>query len=343
MNGLTTTEDYINGIQYAGSSLDFIQTEEGKAVYLPSSGTYEYVYYLGDNLGNTRITFGTKTGSAVVYQKDDYYPFGMEVPVSLVSSPKNEYLYNRKELQEETQEYDYGARFYDPVVGRFTRIDPVAEHFPWLTSYQYASNNPSSKIDLDGLEGIFIDIPLLEDNAIIPRGTSTGSGYSPENIAKAGGDVARTSENANRAANFQRGNNAEAEQLAKNGLTKNTQPIRQVDPKTGKEETSIPDALENDGKKTVEIKYTKYQARTKQLRVQEKYSNNNGENPELLINKDAKISKPLQNSTFDIKTYQTAPVTLQPDATKTVITPIAQPAPQSPPPPQPCGKCGPLT
>jgi len=36
-------------------TLNFIQTEEGKAVKQGNGVNYEYVYYLGDNLGNTRI------------------------------------------------------------------------------------------------------------------------------------------------------------------------------------------------------------------------------------------------------------------------------------------------
>jgi len=128
--GLSNTTDYITGIQYDGATtpaLNFIQTEEGKAVYQASTGGFEYEYYLGDNLGNTRVTFGTKTGTAVTYQTDDYYPFGMEIN-SLTNYPKNEYLYNKKELQEELGEYDYGARFYDPVIGRWNVVDAYAEH-----------------------------------------------------------------------------------------------------------------------------------------------------------------------------------------------------------------------
>jgi len=43
---------------------------------------------------------------------------------------------------------------YDPQIGRFFRVDPLAEKFYYLTPYQYASNNPVTNIDLDGLEGI---------------------------------------------------------------------------------------------------------------------------------------------------------------------------------------------
>ena len=136
----TNNTDYINGIQYDGSTtpaLTFIQTEEGRARPNGASA-YTYEYDLADHLGNTRLTFNTTQTT----QKDDYYPFGMEISRGAIVGAKNEYLYNKKELQEELGEYDYGARFYDPVVGRFITVDPVAEHFPWMTSYQYASNDP---------------------------------------------------------------------------------------------------------------------------------------------------------------------------------------------------------
>jgi RHS repeat-associated protein len=151
INSITTTTDYVAGIQYKNSTtaVDFIQTEEGKAV--PNGTGYDYTYYLGDNLGNTRRTFGTKTGAAVLYQSDDYYPFGLEINNS-VTSPKNEYLYNKKELQEELTEYDYGARFYDPVIGRWNVIDPLAEKSRRWSPYNYVENNPIRLIDPDGME-----------------------------------------------------------------------------------------------------------------------------------------------------------------------------------------------
>jgi len=152
INGITTTTDYVNGIQYNGNgttnALSFIQTEEGKAVV--SGTSYDYQYYLGDNLGNTRVTLSTKTGAAVVYQQDDYYPFGLEISRGTVTNPKNEYLYNKKELQEEFSEYDYGARFYDPVIGRWTTVDPLAEVSRRWSPYNYVEDNPIRFTDPDG-------------------------------------------------------------------------------------------------------------------------------------------------------------------------------------------------
>ena len=46
--------------------------------------------------------------------------------------------------------YVYGARFYDPAIGRFGSIDPLMEwHFNY-TPYHYTFNNPINFKDLDG-------------------------------------------------------------------------------------------------------------------------------------------------------------------------------------------------
>ena len=151
INGVTTSTDYVSGIQYKnnGSAIDFIQTEEGKTV--PStSGGYDYYYYLSDNLGNTRVTFDTQGASANVLQTDDYYPFGMEIPGTIMS-PKNQYLYNKKELQQEFGEYDYGARFYDPVIARWNVVDPLAEISRRESPYNYVENNPIRMTDPNGM------------------------------------------------------------------------------------------------------------------------------------------------------------------------------------------------
>lgn len=60
-------------------------------------------------------------------------------------------IWNReKESKTRVRLYDYGKRFYDAQIGRFTTQDAFAEKYSSLTPYQYAANNPILMIDVNG-------------------------------------------------------------------------------------------------------------------------------------------------------------------------------------------------
>ena len=140
--------EYISGIQYEGGVLKFAATSEGRVVK-STTGGYSYEYTLTDHLGNGRVYFDINSSVARKIQETDYYPFGLDITRNAVGG-ENPYKYNGKEKQDQEKMYDYGARFYDPVVGRWSTVDPSAEKDHSLSPYIYGFNNPIRFTDPDG-------------------------------------------------------------------------------------------------------------------------------------------------------------------------------------------------
>ncbi|MBU7022370.1 MAG: exo-alpha-sialidase, partial [Theionarchaea archaeon] len=104
-------------------------------------------YYHGDHLGSTRLITDE---SGDVITEASYEPFGE----SVLNGGENRYLYNGKE-KDSTDLYYYGARYYDPTIGRFISrdINPASPQNPQsFNRYVYCSNNPLKYVDPLGLE-----------------------------------------------------------------------------------------------------------------------------------------------------------------------------------------------
>ena len=162
VSGQTITTDYIGNFVYINDTLEFVLTQEGRVRFLPENGI-QYEYFLKDHLGNVRavISDTDDDGVAEVLQEDHYYPFGLTMGgIGAVNGiPENKYKYNGKELQDDfgLEWYDYGARFYDPQLGRWHVVDPSAENYYSWSPYHYCSNNPINRIDPNGMTDFRFD------------------------------------------------------------------------------------------------------------------------------------------------------------------------------------------
>ncbi len=108
-------------------------------------------FHLKDHPGNVRaVVTPTASSTATIAQVNDYYPFGMcytKNPSTFINKRK----YNGKEEQEMPGRWlDYGMCFYDPQLGRFHSVDPLAEAYHFQSPYVYAANNPIRFIDVVG-------------------------------------------------------------------------------------------------------------------------------------------------------------------------------------------------
>jgi RHS repeat-associated protein len=95
-------------------------------------------------------------------QENHYDPWGVAIEQEVVADtsklPKFElrdrFTYNGKELQGTLNYLDYDARMYDPSIGRWGVVDPLAALDLNLSPYNYVGNNPLAFVDLFGLERV---------------------------------------------------------------------------------------------------------------------------------------------------------------------------------------------
>ena len=145
LEGDSVTTDYCGNVVYENGVPQILLTEVGYV----SLTDGKYHYYLKDHQGNNRVVVAEE---GTVEEVNDYYAFGGLMSTSSRQSVQP-YKYNGKELDRKggLDWYDYGARMYDAVLGRWHAVDPMSEKYYGVSPYLYYANNPILLVDPNGM------------------------------------------------------------------------------------------------------------------------------------------------------------------------------------------------
>lgn len=141
-NSTRTITRYVGNKIFENGHLKRILLNEG---YIEGG---KYFFYITDYLGNNRAVAGPDS----IIQQMHYYPYGLSYAES-VGMEVQPYKFGGKEYDKTAglNIYDFGARWYEPDLGRFMTLDPMCEKTYSLSPYHYCSNNPISRVDPTGM------------------------------------------------------------------------------------------------------------------------------------------------------------------------------------------------
>jgi RHS repeat-associated protein len=160
----------------------------GKRIAYKAISSGRTFYYAEDMLGTSRV-MTTSTGT-VCYDADydaDFYPFGGEDTFNN-GCPQN-YKFTGKERDAETDNDDFGARYYSSTYGRWLSADwsavPAPVPYANLTNpqtlnlYAMVGDSPETFADLDGHVGGLGGPEVLPSNELDDPADEGGSAFTP--------------------------------------------------------------------------------------------------------------------------------------------------------------------
>ena len=174
---VVTTMSYEGNEVYENGTLKMLLFNGGYVDY--SAGSPSYHWYTYDHLGNVRAVADASGNIMASYR---YLPYGQEFaastprasvsgavksekPAQLGNIPKamyapstgsdwQPYRFGGKEILSSVglDLYDFGARLYSPVTGRWMTMDPLCEKYYSISPYAYCAGNPINFVDPTGME-----------------------------------------------------------------------------------------------------------------------------------------------------------------------------------------------
>jgi len=123
----------------------------------------EYVYQYKDIWDNVRLAYSDLNGDGSIDSNNEilkernYYPFGLEhrgYNNVVVGTENNHKTFQGQELTKDLNYnvLEYKFRHYDPAIGRFFVVDPIAAEFPYNSVYAFQENKLGLGVELEGKE-----------------------------------------------------------------------------------------------------------------------------------------------------------------------------------------------
>jgi len=161
----------------------------GAPLTIPKNG-YLYVWVSNETQGwdvfFDNLSVQHKQGPLL--EENHYYPFGLGMEglsdkAIKTNYAENKYRYNsgselqNKEFSDGTgwEMYETQYRGFDPQIGRFGQIDPLADESNFSSTYQFASNNP---ISMNDPTGMFVHYQSAPSSTV----TNTAPGFGSPSI-----------------------------------------------------------------------------------------------------------------------------------------------------------------
>jgi RHS repeat-associated protein len=135
------------------------------ALLVPAMSDASTITYYHNDLAGTPVAASNSSGQVI--WRESYRPYGERLTNS-ASSTDNDVWFTSRRQDAETGLVYMGARYYDPVIGRFISTDPKQfdEQNPHLFNrYAYANNNPYKYRDPDGQLPILALVPAFMEAA----------------------------------------------------------------------------------------------------------------------------------------------------------------------------------
>ena len=187
----STTTEYAGNYIYENNTIQFFNHAEGYNHLENDTNKFEAVYQYKDHLGNVRLSYSDTNNDGVITASSDpstneiieesiYYPFGLKHKGynNVVNGVHHPYGFNGMEENDELglNWLDFSARNYDPAIGRWMNLDPLADKNYFDSPYTFVHNNPLVYVDPDGKDAILIVFPDYQINT--PVGKIGGLGHA---------------------------------------------------------------------------------------------------------------------------------------------------------------------